>query len=149
MLMDLRSWIRSRHATYEVSPCFREVEDTDGGVVRTSRKVLAGFDVDVFGVDPENDRLAAPPAHEYACGHAALQRLAAEVAHEAGHACSLDVVVFPGRIVVDSRGGGKVKAMLRISISHFGPLDQPAGLAEHQALELVRQRLDALGITRR
>jgi hypothetical protein len=146
--MDVRSWIKDRHATYEVSPNYRVIEDTDGGV-RTSRKVLAGYDIDIFGVNLEDDRIAPPAPHEYAFGQAVLQRLAEEVAHEGADSCALEVVTFPGRIVVDSRGYGKVKAMLRITISHFGPLDQPAGSAEHEALEKVRQRLDALGITRR
>jgi hypothetical protein len=139
--MDVRSWIRDRHASYEVSPYYLVLED--------SRKVQAGFDVDVFGVNPEDDRLFPPEAHEYAFGYAVLRRLVAEVAHDAGDSCSLEVIAFPGRIVLDSRGYGKVKAMVRITISHLGPLDQPAGLPEKRALEKVKERLDALGIPRR
>ena len=139
--MDFQSWIRDRHASYEVSPYYHVLED--------SRKVQAGFYVDVYGVNPEGDRLVPPPPHEYAFGYAVVERLVAEVAREAGDSCSLEVFAFPGRIVVDSRGYGTVKATLRITISHLGPLDQPAGSAEHRALEKVKERLDALGIVRR
>ena len=139
--MDVQSWIRDRHASYDVSPYYLVLED--------SRKVQAGFDVDVYGVNPEDDRLFPPAAHEYAFGYAVLRRLVAEVAHDAGNACSVEVIALPGRIVLDSRGYGKVKAMLRITISHFGPLDQPAGLAEKRVLEKVKEGLDALGISRR
>lgn len=145
--MDVQAWIRDHHASYEVSPYYLVLEDRAGGV-RTSRKVQAGFNVDVYGVSPEDDRLVPPPAHEYAVGYAVLQRLVAEVAHDAGDSCALEVIAFPGRIVLDSRGYGKVKAMVRITVSHLGPLDQPAGLSANGALEKVKERLDALGISR-
>lgn len=142
MAMDVQSWIRDRHASYEVSPYYFVIDDGDG-------KVQAGFDVDVYGVSPEDDRLVPAPAREYAFGYAVLWRLVAEVAHEAADSCSLEVMAFPGRMVLDSHGDGKAKAMLRITISHLGPLDQPAGAPERLALEQLKKRLDALGILRR
>jgi hypothetical protein len=146
--MDVRSWITDHHATYEVSPYYLMLDDSDGGG-RASRKVQAGFDIDVYGVNPEADRMDPPAAQDYAFGLAVLQRLVAEVAHDAGDSCSVELIALPGRIVLDARGYGKAKAVVRITISHLGPLDQPAGLPESQALEKVKERLDALGIARR
>lgn len=144
--MDVQSWIRDRHASYEVSPYYLVIDEGGGG---GPTKVQAGFDVDVYGVSPDDDRLVPAPAREYEFGYAVLQRLVAEVAREAAHSCSLEVMAFPGRMVLDSHGYGKAKAMLRITISHLGPLDQPAGPPERLALEQLKTRLDALGILRR
>jgi hypothetical protein len=72
-----------------------------------------------------------------------LQRLVAEVAHETGDCCLLELIAFPGRVVLDSRGYGKAKGMASITISHNGPLDQPAGPDEKR-----RSRRSKSGSTR-
>jgi hypothetical protein len=147
MPVDVRAFIKDHHAFYEVSAYYL-VHDQWHGDVRTTRKVQAGFDVDVYGAAPAEVGLALPPAQEYGQAYLVLQRLVGDVATDASD-CSLEVIPFPASVVLDSRGHGKVKAMLRIRISHWGAPDQPAGPSELRALEQVKERLDALGISRR
>jgi hypothetical protein len=149
MSVDVRSLITEHQACYEVSPYYVVLNQRHGSLAPTSQRVQAGFDIDVYGVNTENDTLTMPPPHKYALGYAALQRIAEEVSHGAADSCSVEVIPFPARVVLDGRGQGKVKAVIRIRISHWRGLDQPAGEPEHLALEKVEERLKALGIAHR
>jgi len=146
--IDVRSVMETHHAFYEVSPYYVVFDDRQDGVP-VKRRVQAGFDVDVHGAAPEDAGLRLPPPREYALGYAVLRRIVEQVACDAGESCSLEVIPFPTRVVLDARGHGKVKALLRIRISHWRGLDQPAGPSELRALEQVHERLQGLGIARR
>ena len=97
----------------------------------------------------EDNKLAMPRADEYALGYAVLKRLTEEVSQHTTDSCSLAVSQFPSTAVIDSRHRGQVEAMIRITISHFRGLDQPAGLPEQRALEEVERELKSLGIVHR
>jgi hypothetical protein len=117
MPVDVRSFVKDSHAFYEVSPYYILFEERPRGMPAT-RKVQAGFDVDVYGVG-EGAGLAMPPPREYAFAYAVLRGLVAEVSRDSDDVCSLELVPFPATVVLESRGYGKVKAMLRIRVSHW------------------------------
>jgi hypothetical protein len=143
------SLVKQYHAFYEVSPYYEELDERPVGRPATTRSVQAGFNVDVYGVRPEDNEPAMPPPHEYALGYAELQKLAKRVSQHTTDSCSLEVIPFPSTAIIDARSHGQVEAMLRIRISHFRGLDQPAGPAEQRALEEVEKELKAVGIARR
>jgi hypothetical protein len=149
MADDIISLVKEHRAFYEVSPYYVEVEERPVGRPVTARRIQAGFNVDVYGVRTEDNKLAMPQAHEYALGYAELQRLAEKVSQHATDSCSLEVSQFPSTAIIDSRHRGQVEAMIRITISHFRGLDQPAGLPEQRALEEVERELKSLGIAHR
>jgi len=147
MADNFGSLVKQYHAFYEVSPYYVELEERPVGLPAKTRRVQAGFEVDVYGVRPEDNEPAMPPPHEYALGYTELQKLAERVSQHATDSCSLEVFPFPSVAIIDPKG--KVEAIIRIRISHWRGLDQPAGPAEQRALEEVEKELRSLGIARR
>ena len=143
------SLIKEYHAFYEVSPDYVELEERPVGRPAKTRRVQAGFNVDVYGVRTEDNEPAMPSPQEYALGYAGLQKIAEGVSQHASDSCSLEAIPFPSLAIIDSRNQGQVEAMIRIRISHGRGLDQPAGPAEQRALEEVENELKSLGIARR
>ena len=88
-----------------------------------------------------------PPPHEYELGYTELQNIAERVSQHSTDCCSLEVIPFPNVAIIDREG--KVEAIIRIRISHWRGLDQPAGPAEQRALEEIEEELSGLGIARR
>jgi hypothetical protein len=149
MSQDFRSLAQEYHAFYEVSPYYVLLDERPLGRPATTRRVQAGFHVDVYGVRQEDNEPAMPPPHDYAVGYAELQEIAERASQHATDSCSLEVIPFPSTAIIDSRNRGQVEAMIRIQISHGRGLDQPAGLPEQRALEEVERELESLGIARR
>ena len=149
MADDIRSLIKEHHAFYEVSPYYVLLDERPVGLPATTRRVQAGFNVDVYGVRTEDTEPAMPPPHEYALGYAELQKIAESVSQHASDSCSLEVISFSSTAIIDSRNHGQVEAMIRIQISHGRGLNQPAGPPEQRALEEVEKELKTLGIAHR
>jgi hypothetical protein len=147
MADNISSLVKEHQAFYEVSPYYVELEGRPVGLPATTRRVQAGFEVDVYGVRTEDNEPAMPPPHEYALGYAELQKIAESVSRHASDSCSLEVIPFSSVAIIDREG--KVEAIIRIRISHWRGLDQPAGPAEQRALEEVEKELRGLGIARR
>jgi hypothetical protein len=146
MPKDIRELVKEHHAFYEVSPYNVLREEKHGTPAARTRTIQAGFDVDVFGVNPE--MVPPGPDPDYVLGYADLQEIAEEISHHTSGSCSLEVIPFPSRIVLGGLGHAQVEGMLRIRISHSRGLDQPAGLPEQQALEKLEKQLLDLGLTR-
>ena len=149
MADNISSLVKEHQAFYEVSPDYVELEERPVGLPAKTRRVQAGFNVDVYGVRTEDNEPAMPPPHDYALGYAELQKLADRVSQHASDSCSLEVIPFSSTAIIDSRNQGKVEAMIRIQISHERGLDQPAGPAEQRALEEVEKELKSIGIAHR
>ena len=147
MPSNFQQLTKQYHAFYEVSPHYVVLEERPLGLPATTRRVHAGFNVDVYGIRPEDNEPAMPPPHDYAQAYADLKKLAESVSQHTTNSCTLDVIALPSTAIIDSHG--KVEAMLRITISHERGLDQPAGAAEQRALEEVEHELKAIGVAHR
>lgn len=146
---DIAALAREHHAFYEVSPYYVLVEERHGSPAARSRKVQAGFDVDVYGVNIR-DALEFPgPDPDYVLSNARLHEIAEEISHHASGSCFVEVISFPEKIVFDSRQKDIVEAMFKIRISHRRGLDQPAGEPEEHILDELARRLRSVGIARR
>ena len=143
------SLVKQYHAFYEVSPYYVEFEERPVGRPAKNQRIQAGFNVDVYGVRPEDNEPAMPPPHDYALSYAELQKIAKKVTQRSSDSCSLEVIPFPSTAIIDARGHGQVEAIIRIQISHERGLDQPAGPPEQRALEEVENELKSLGIAHR
>jgi hypothetical protein len=141
--------VKEYRAFYEVSPYYVLLDERPVGLPATTRTVQSGFNVDVYGVKTEDTEPSMPPPQEYALGYAELQKLAQKVSQHASDSCSLEVIPFPWTAIIDSRTRGQVEAMIRVQISHWRGLNQPAGLPEKQALEEFERELKSLGIAHR
>ena len=107
----------------------------------------AGFDVDVHAVS-DQDELKLPPPGEYASGYADLKKVALAVSNLSDE-CSIEVISFPSTIFLQGQEHSHPEAVVRIRISHYRGLDQPAGSPEQHALQAVENELRKLGIKRR
>lgn len=136
-------------AFYEVSPGYVVLNDGPVGAPARIQRVQAGFNIDVYGIRPEDNEPAMPPPEDYECAYAELQNIAERVSRHAAESCLLEVIPFRSVAIIDNRNRGKVEALVRITISHERGLDQPAGKAEQFALEELEKQLKALNIVRR
>ena len=147
MAENLSSLIQEHHAFYEVSPYYVVVDCADGGL--STRRIQAGFDVDVYGESLKRELAIPGPDADYTLGYGELKKIAEELSHHATDSCTLEVIDFPATVFVDLRHRAKTDALLRIRISHYRGLHEPAGLPEERALEELEKELKRLGVARR
>jgi hypothetical protein len=148
MAETLTSIIQEHHAFYEVLLYYVVVEDANGGLSLTTRRVHAGFDVDIYGESPGKQLVMPGPDPDYTLGYSELQKMAEELSRHATDSCSLEVLEFPATVFFDVRRHAP-EALLRIRISHCRGLNEPAGLPEQRALEELEKELKSLGVARR
>lgn len=147
---DIRSLIKEHHAFYEVLPYYVVLEDGPIARPATTRRLQAGFDIDIYAERIKNDGPSwTPPPEKYGLGYAELQRIAENVSQHATDFCSIEVIPSPSTVVVDTRDHWKMEATFRLRLSHGRGLDQPAGLPEQRALEEVEKELKSVGFARR
>jgi hypothetical protein len=143
--VEVRRVIEDHQAFYEVTPYYVLFEQRPPGGPPQSRRIQAGFDVDVFGVKGP----APSPSREYELVYQVLSRLAEAIQSHAGNGCSIEVISLASTVIVDPRLHFQPEATLRIRIAHFRGLDQPAGPAEDQALQELLEQLKSLGVKAR
>jgi hypothetical protein len=148
MSETLRSLIQEHHAFYEVLPYYVVVDDANGGLSLTTRRVHAGFDVDIYGESPKRELIIPGPDPDYTLGYSELQKIAEELSRHATDSCSLEVLEFPATVFFDLRRHAP-EALLRIRVSHCRGLNEPAGLPEQRAIEELEKELKSLGVARR
>jgi hypothetical protein len=138
----IRQLIEEHPPYYEVLPYYVVLEERHGSPAATTRRIQAGFDVDIYGT-----RIDTPPwrSHNYQLGYDNLQKLVEATSRNANDSCSVEVIACYSDIFLDSGSNFQPQAMLRIRVSHRG-IDQPAGPAEEDVLHQIEKRLQDLGI---
>jgi hypothetical protein len=148
MSKDIHALVEEHRAFYDVSPYYVICDQNDLDASPNVRRVQAGFDVDIYAMETDRDRLEMPDPYEYELGYTELLKIAEEISHHATDACSVEVIEFPSTAFFDPRVRN-LEAMLRVRISHYRGLDQPAGAPEERALEELEAKLRSLGIKHR
>jgi len=146
MSENVEELTQQHHAFYEVSPYYVVLEESHGKPTSSTRRIQAGFDVDVYGARTNGE---PEPSPDYAQGYAALQRVAETTKHQATDSCSVEAIAFPSTVRLDTQNHLQEEAILRIRISHYRGMDQPAGPPEQRALDEIEKRLQSLGVARR
>jgi hypothetical protein len=136
--------VESHHCYCAVSPCHIVYEDRPLGGAIGDRSVHAGFDLDIYGI--KMSRQPDPPA-EFWLVYTKLQEVVDVVRHENNDACSIEVIPFGSTLVLDTRDQLQPIPMLRIRITSFRGIQEPAGAAEQEALKAIQAQLSNLGIT--
>ena len=149
MSENLRSLIQEHHAFYQVSPYYILFDERPIGLPATTRRVHAGFDVDIYGESLKQELVMPGPDPDYKLGYSELQEIAEELSRRAIYACSFEVFEFPSTAFFDPRRHARPEALLRIRVSHRRGLNEPAGLVEQRALEELEKELKSLGIAHR
>jgi hypothetical protein len=150
MSKDVHELVKEYHAFYEVLPYNILLTEKHGSLPATNRTIQAGFDVDIYGLNPKKEMVPPGPDPNYKLGCAELQKIAEEVSHQhSKEFCSLQVIPFPSSFVLGGSSRTEVQGMVRIRISHHRGLDRPADLPEQQALKELEAQLRDLGFVRR
>jgi len=144
MSANIREIIESHHCFCEVLPYYIIAEDRrlEGAV--SLRRIQAGFDLDIYGV--KTNRQPDPPT-EYWLVYNKFKEIVDAVRYGNNHACFIDLIPFGSTTVLDTRNHLQPMAMLRIRVAHYGYIQEPAGVAEQQAMEAIEVQLSNLGIT--
>ena len=142
---NIRRLIEDHRTHYEVSSHYIVVEQRPAGAAPNTRRIQAGFDIDVYGTKPIHD---SGPAPEYELGYGMLNQVAEMILASATESCSIEAIPFRSTTIRDTKNHFEPLAMIRISITHNRGLDQPIGAAEQHALTEMEEQLKALGLKR-
>jgi hypothetical protein len=140
---NIREFIERHLVSYEVSPHYVVLVDRPAGARPTSRRIQAGFDIDVYGIKTSPD---SPPPPEYELAFEMLRRAAETTLANTDDSCSIEVIPYASTAILDPRMHFQALGMLRITITHSRGLDQPAGAAEQHALKEMEERLKSFGV---
>ena len=140
---NVRELIEKHHAFYEVSPSYVLLQEPTAVAAPTSRRIQAGFDVDVYGIRTSHESQPSP-AYEFA--YRMLKDVAAAILANTEDSCSIEVIPFRSALILDTRQHFQPLAVLRIQILHHRGLDQPAGAAEQIALKALEEKLHGAGL---
>jgi len=146
MAENVENLIKQHLAFYEVSPYFIVLEESRGKPRSSTRRIQAGFDVDVYGARANGE---PEPSPDYAQGIDALQKIAEASAHHSSDSCSVEIIAFPSTVILDAKNHLQEEAILRIRVSHYRGMDQPAGPPEQRALDEIEKQLRSLGVARK
>ena len=139
--------IEKHGAFYEVEPYYVFLEEGHGTPAVKTRKIQAGFDVNVYGMKTSDDPGLPGLSPGYALGYASILDLTKTIQSHATDACSIEVIPFGSTAVLDTKSHLQPQAMLRIRITHQRGLEQPADKPEQHALEEVEEELRRLGVS--
>ena len=141
--VEVRRVIEDHQAFYEVAPYYVLFEERPPGGHPSSRRIQAGFDVDVFGIVKGP---APEPSPEYELVFQALSQLAEAIRSHTSDGCSIEVISLASTVILDPKLHFEQEATLRIRIAHSRGLDQPAGPAEERTLQKLQEQLRNLGV---
>lgn len=144
--LEVRRVIEDHQAFYEVAPYYVLFEERPLGGHPSTRRIQAGFDIDIFGIVHGS---APVPSPEYELVYQALSRLAGAIRPHTTDGCSIEVISLASTVILDPKLHFEQEATLRIRIAHSRGLDQPAGAAEERTLEEFQEQLRTLGVKAR
>jgi len=138
-----------RHqARYEVSQYFVVVDDRTYGRPPIQRRIPAGFDLDLYAAGPNHGSALSFQNGEL---RKTLDELSAACAEAIAHVrenSRFEIFPFEGSLILDVKRHFEPEALVRIRITHFRGVDQPAGASEDDARAHLEERLRSLGVKR-
>jgi len=138
-----RQLIKEHHPFYEVLPYNVVIEDAHGKAACSTRRIQAGFDIDIYGLKTsDGPGLSA----DYGRAYSMLLQIVEETSRHTTNPCCIEIIPFGSTVFLDTRDNLRAEAMLRIRITHSGNLDQPGELPEQRILEEIEGRLRDLGV---
>jgi hypothetical protein len=146
MSKNIRQVTEKHRAFYEVVPYYVLLEEGHGTPAVKTRRIQAGFNVNVYGMKTSDDPWLPGLSPSYALACTSLLELTKTIQSHTTDACSIEVIPFGSTAVLDTKSHLQPQAMLRIRITHQRGLDQPADKPEQQALEEVEKELRRLGV---
>jgi hypothetical protein len=144
--LEVRHVIEDHQAFYEVTPYYVLFEERPIGGHPSSRRIQAGFDVDLFGIVKGP---APEPSPDYELVYHALSQLAEAIRSQTSNGCSIEVISLASTVIIDPRLHFQPEATLRIRIAHSRGLDESAGPAEERTLQKLQEELRTLGVKAR
>ena len=146
MVKNVTQFIEEHCAFYDVMPYYVVIEEAHGTPAAKTRRIQAGFDVDVYGIKTNDDPALPGLSPGYALSWANLLELVKTISSHSADGCSIEVIPFGSTVFLNTKNHLQPEAMLRVRITHGRGLDQPAGLSEQSALEEIQKELQSLGV---
>jgi hypothetical protein len=134
------------HVRYEVSFYFVMVVMRTSGIPPSQRRIHAGFDLDLYAKGANHDSLLPIGNGELRATLDGLCAACREVVSHAPGSRSIEIMPFGATLVFNAKSHFEPEALVRIRITHFRGLDQPAGASGERALVDVIDSLDSLGV---
>ena len=135
-------------ARYEVSQYFVVVDDRTYGRPRSRRRVPAGFDLDLYGVGPNHGSTLSFQNGELRKTLDELCAACVEAIANVSENSRIEIFPFEGTLILNVKSHFEAEALVRIRITHFRGIDQPAGASEEEARTHLEERLRSLGVKR-
>jgi hypothetical protein len=139
----------TRHrARYEVSQYIVLLDDRPVGAAATIRRMVAGFDVDVYASRTDH---ASAVSFQNGDLQKTLDDICAacrETIAETGESSTIEIIPFNSSLVLNVQHDFAPEALVRIRIAHSGGLGQRAGAGEEKARADIEKRLHAAGVKR-
>ena len=145
---DLRELLAGYRVWYEVRPYYVVLDQRPPGASLIQRKLQSGFDVNLYAV-LQTAQFDLDRNQDARMVRSRFSSAAKEIQSQVGQNCTVEVIPYGESVILDTHEHFQPEAMLQIRISHCRGLDQPAGPAEEQALNLLRERLHDLKITQK
>src|SRR5262249_52035278 len=136
------------HARYEVSQYVVVLEDRKRGAPPTERRILAGFDLDVYASRPDDQSALSFQSGELRKTLDEICAACRETVAQANESSTIEIIPFESSLVLNVPNHFEPEALVRIRITHSRGLDQPAGEMEDKARADIEERLHALGLKR-
>ena len=143
-----REFFIRHQARYEVSQYFVIADDRTYGRPPIQRRIPAGFDLDLYAAGPNHGSMLSFQDGEL---RKTLDELSAACAEAIAHVSEnsrVDILLFEGTLILDVKRHFEPEALVRIRISHFRGVDQPAGASEDEVRTHLEERLRSLGVKR-
>ena len=148
ILGHARDLFTRHHARYEVSQYMVVLDDRTVGTPPTQRRIPAGFDLDIYASRSVHDSTLSFQNDELRKTLDEICDACRETIAQAGGNSTIEIIPFPGSLVLNVQSHFEPEALVRIRISPPGGLDQPAGESEDKARADIEERLHALGVKR-
>jgi hypothetical protein len=111
MSENFRQLIQEHRPFHEVLPYNVVIEDAHGKAACSTRRIQAGFDIDIYGLKTsDGPGLSA----DYGQAYGILRKTVEEISRHTTNSCSIEVISFSSTVFLDAREGLRPEAMLRI-----------------------------------
>lgn len=146
MADDIRELIEQHHISYQVWPYDVVVDIHKQNAPTIYQKVQSGFDIELYGSGSGQDLDLSSGRDQFDSTLRALQTVAKAVMLKPPHTQCVEVQRFDTNFYFLPSHNFRPEALLRIRITHFRGLDQPAGPLETQTRDAIESQLQALGV---
>ena len=136
------------HTRYEVSLHYIVVDARTADGSQSQKRIHAGFDVNLYGKGLDHSSTLSFNNGEPRSTLDELCMACEQMVASLTESCRIEVIPWPATLLFNMKSRFEPEASVRIQITHYRGVDQPAGQREEAELARVVDRLEFLGVRR-